>query len=153
MAKDVRTHHWRAVERGQQQGSLTHSLQSMFSIRTTYSDSICYRPDGSCARQHCALRVIQERGPYTLHTQTVPLAQHSLVHPRKNSVRRHFTSGYFIVGWERMTFQLLQSDISGSSGSTYPVRHAQLQCSLEAPDISDRHFEIFWDILLQIFDV
>ena len=26
---------------------LAHSLQSMFSIRTTYSDSICYRSDGA----------------------------------------------------------------------------------------------------------
>ena len=37
----------------------------------------------------------------------------------RNSVRRHFTSGYLIAGWERRTFQLLQSDLSGSSDSTY----------------------------------
>ena len=38
----------------------------------------------------------------------------------RNSVRRHFTSGYLTAGWERKTFQLLWSDISGSSYSTYP---------------------------------
>ena len=37
----------------------------------------------------------------------------------RNSVHRHFTSGYLIAGWERRTFQLLQSDLSGSSDSTY----------------------------------
>ena len=68
-------------------------------IRTTYPDRISYRPSvmfmsvvcfslresgqhggacpfgesgWSCAGQQCALRVIRERGPYTLHTQTVP---------------------------------------------------------------------------------
>ena len=84
------------------------------------------------AGQPCVLRVIRERGPYTLHTQTVPLAQHSSVHPGKNSVCRHFTSGYLTSEWERRTFQLLRSNISGSSGSAYPVRHAQLYCSPEA---------------------
>ncbi|WJZ92653.1 hypothetical protein VitviT2T_011637 [Vitis vinifera] len=29
-------------------------------------------------------------------------------------------SGYLTAGWERRTFQLSQSDMSGSSDSTYP---------------------------------
>ena len=73
------------------------------------------------------------------------------------SVRRHFTSGYPIAGWERRTLQLLQIDISGSSDNAYLQSFSlSIQCSgvlLNLPDISNRHFEIFWDILLQIFVV
>ena len=68
------------------------------------------------------------------------------------SVRRHFTSGYPIAGWERRTLQLLQIDISGSSDNAYLQSFSlSIQCSgvlLNLPDISNRHFEIFWDILL-----
>ena len=35
------------------------------------------------------------------------------------SVRRHFTSGYLIAGWERRTLQLLRIDISGPSDNAY----------------------------------
>ena len=70
----------------------------------------------------------------------------------RNSVRRHFTSGYLTAGWERRTFQLLRSDISGSSDSAYLESFSlSIQCHgvlLKLPDISDRHFEIFWDVLL-----
>ena len=38
----------------------------------------------------------------------------------RNSVRRHFTSEYLTARWERRTFQLLRSDMSGSSDSAYP---------------------------------
>ena len=83
-------------------------------IRTTHPDRICYRPGvmftsvvcfslrefGQGSAPHVLLgnpdgvdpeslarsRVIRERGPYTLHTQTVPFAQHSSFHPRKNSI-------------------------------------------------------------------
>ena len=65
----------------------------------------------------------------------------------RNSVRRHFTSGYLTAGWERRTFQLLRSDISGSSDSTYPESFSlSIQCRgvlLKLPDISDQHLEIF----------
>ena len=37
----------------------------------------------------------------------------------RNSVRRHFTSGYLTAGWERRTFQLPPTYMSGSSGSAY----------------------------------
>nr|CAN64081.1 hypothetical protein VITISV_017279 [Vitis vinifera] len=64
-----------------------------------------------------------------------------------NSVRRHFTSGYLTVGWERRTFQLLRSDLSGSSNSAYQESFSlSIQCHgvlLKLPDISDRHPEIF----------
>ena len=50
-------------------------------------------------------------------------------------------------GWERRTFQLLRSDISGSCDSTYPESFSlSIQCRgvlLKLPDISDRHLEIF----------
>ena len=50
-------------------------------------------------------------------------------------------------GWERRTFQLLWSDISGSSDSTYLESFSlSIQCRgvlLKPPDISDRHLEIF----------
>ncbi|RVW19668.1 Retrovirus-related Pol polyprotein from transposon opus [Vitis vinifera] len=37
----------------------------------------------------------------------------------RNSIRRHFTSGYLTAGWKRRTFQLPRSDTSGSSDSAY----------------------------------
>nr|CAN69786.1 hypothetical protein VITISV_032746 [Vitis vinifera] len=65
----------------------------------------------------------------------------------------HSTSfGYPIARWERRTLQLLQIDISGPSDNAYLQSFSlSIQCSgvlLNLPDISDRHFEIFWDILL-----
>ena len=35
------------------------------------------------------------------------------------SMRRYFTSGYPIAGWERKTLQLLQINISGPSDNAY----------------------------------
>ena len=65
----------------------------------------------------------------------------------RNSVRRHFTSGYLTAGWERRTFQLLRSDISGSSDSAYLESFSlSIQCCgvlLKLPNIFDRHLEIF----------
>ena len=70
----------------------------------------------------------------------------------RNSVRRHFTSGYLTAGWERRMFQFLRIDISGPSDSAYLQSFSlSIQCNsvlLKLPDIFDRHFEIFWDILL-----
>ncbi|KAL6342904.1 hypothetical protein AAG906_016923 [Vitis piasezkii] len=51
----------------------------------------------------------------------------------RNSVRRHFTSGCLTTEWERRTFQILRTNISGSS----------IAVLLKLPDISDRHLEIF----------
>ena len=69
-----------------------------------------------------------------------------------HSVRRHLTFGYLTAGWERRTLQLLQIDISGPSDNAYLQSFSlSIQCSsvlLNLPDISDRYFEIFWDILL-----
>ena len=52
------------------------------------------------------------------------------------------------AGWERRTFQLLRSDISGSSNSAYPESFSlSIQCCsvlLKLPDMCDRHFEIFF---------
>ena len=60
----------------------------------------------------------------------------------RNSVRRHFTAG-----WERRTFQLLRSDLFGSSDSAYQESFSlSIQCHgvfLKLPDIFDRHPEIF----------
>ena len=60
----------------------------------------------------------------------------------RNSVRRHFTAG-----WERRTFQLLRSDLFGSSDSAYQESFSlSIQCGgvlLKLPDISDRHLRIF----------
>ena len=65
----------------------------------------------------------------------------------RNSVRRHFTSGYLTAGWERRTFQLLQSDLSGSSDSAYQESFSlSIQCRgvlLKLPDIFHRRLEIF----------
>nr|CAN68557.1 hypothetical protein VITISV_024037 [Vitis vinifera] len=70
-------------------------------IRTTYPDRICYHPE--CDVHECRIAwrrmsswgiqmELSRMGPYTLYMQTVPLAQHSSVHPGRNSVRRHFIS-------------------------------------------------------------
>ena len=85
-------------------------------IRTTYPDRICYHP--KCDVHECRIawrhisswgirmewsRIAWRRmsswgirmelsrmGPYTLYTQTVPLAQHSSFHTGKNSIRLTF---------------------------------------------------------------
>ena len=61
----------------------------------------------------------------------------------RNSVRRHC-----IDGWEWRTFQLLRSDLSGSSDSAYQESFSlSVQCRgvlLKLPNISDRHLEIFY---------
>ena len=70
----------------------------------------------------------------------------------RNSVRPHFTSGYLTAGWERRKLQLLRIYISGPSDNAYLQSFSlSIQCSgvlMKLPDIFDRHFEIFWDILL-----
>ena len=140
----VRTHHQRAAEYGLQQGLLTLvndpdniSGQDMLSSRCDVRECRVLLPERvrirecatcplgesgwSCSGQRCALRVIRERGPYTLHTQTVPLATFHLlrIFHIRNSVRRYFTSRCLTAGWERRTFQLPRSDMSGSSDSAY----------------------------------
>ena len=104
----VQTHHRRAAERvaGQavgmmQQGLLTLvndpdniSGQDMLSSCDVHERRVLL-PEGvwirertacplgesgwSCSGQRCELRVIRGRGPYTLHTQTVPLATFHLI--------------------------------------------------------------------------
>ena len=74
----VQTHHWRAVERGQQQGSLTHFSQCFPSgqhIRIVYAivqmelHRIALRRLSAWESGYpCTLCVIRERSPYTLHT-------------------------------------------------------------------------------------
>ena len=63
------------------------------------------------------------------------------------SDRNSTLSGYLTSEWERRTFQLLRSDISGSSDSAYPESFSlSIQCRgvlLKLPDISDQHLEIF----------
>ncbi|RVW47864.1 hypothetical protein CK203_092896 [Vitis vinifera] len=53
----------------------------------------------------------------------------------------YFTSGYLTVEWERRTFQLPQSDMSGSSDNAYSKSFSlSIQCRsvlLKLPDISD----------------
>ena len=143
----------------------------MFSIRTIYPDSICYRPDGATPDSiaahvlmgnpdgvdpdSLARSVSSGRGVPTPCTWGRILSgwhSTSSGYPtagweRKNSVRRHFTSGYPTAGWEMRTLQLLQIDISGSSDSAYPQSFSlSIQCSgvlLKLPVISDRHLEIF----------
>ena len=135
------------------------SLQSM--IWTTYPDRICYRPGVMFTNVMCfSLRgriALRRLSPWGIRMELIRIAwRHGTFHIR-NSVHQHFTSGYLTVGWERRTFQLLRSDLSGSSDSAYPESfslsiqyHGVL---LKLPDIFDRHFTIFWDILLKIFDV
>ena len=94
----------------------------MFSIRTTYPDSICYRPDGA-ASDSIAL-------PFLLGSP-VSIAVHVLL-GNPDGVDPDSLAHAVSSGWERKTFQLIRIDISGSSGSAYPVKHAQLQCSPEA---------------------
>ena len=93
------------------------------------------------SRQHIRIgyAIIRERGPYTLHTQTIPLAQHNSVHPGRNSVRRHFTSGISCA-------DILHPDISqpdgrggrfNFSGQTYPDPLIAFTRRASAADISD----------------
>ena len=147
----VRTHHRRAVERGLQQGLLTLvndpdniSGQDMLSFGCDDYECRVLLPKGagqhggacllgesrwSCARQQCALRVSRGGGPYTLYTQTVPLA----------------TRGYLTPGI------LPRSGMSGSSDSAYPESihdrqfrfpgqpflHSAVEFLLKFPDICD----------------
>ena len=103
--------------------------------------TLCHPGEGSLHLAHadgppCAAKLIpagEEFRPPTFHI--------------RNSVRRHFTSGYLTAGWERRTFQLLRSDISGSSNSAYQESFSlSIQCHgvlMKLLDISDRHPEIF----------
>ena len=81
-------------------------------------------------------------------------ARHSSFHPGEEilSGQSSTSSGYLIAGWERRTFrpptfQLLRSDISGSSNNAYPESFSlSIQYRgvlLKLHDISDRLFEIF----------
>nr|CAN63916.1 hypothetical protein VITISV_036186 [Vitis vinifera] len=50
---------------------------------------------------------------------------------------KYFTSGYLTAGWERRTFQLPRSDMSGSSDSAYPKSFSlSIQCSGISPKAS-----------------
>ena len=64
-------------------------------------------------------------------------------------------SGYLTIGWEKRTFQLFRSNISGSSDSAYPESFSfSIQCRgvlLKLPDIFDRHLEIFSTDILRYF--
>ena len=96
---------------------------------------------------------IEERATCPLGGNPDGVDPNSLAAPTfhiRNSVRQHFTSGYLTAEWERRTLQLLRIDISRPSDNTYPQSFSlSIQCSgvlLKLPDISDRYFEIFWDI-------
>nr|CAN82342.1 hypothetical protein VITISV_029024 [Vitis vinifera] len=139
-------------------------------IRTTYPDRICYRPGkhATCPLGGIRMKLIRiawRRGTFS-HLEFRPPTFHI-----RNSVRRHFTSRipsvdishpefrpptfhirnsirrHFTAGWERRTFQLLRSDLSGSSDSAYQESFSlNIQCHgvlLKLPNISDRHLEIF----------
>ena len=97
-----------------------------------------------------AMRTPCHPGEGSLHLAHVDGPPCDISHPEfrlptfhiRNFVRRHFTAG-----WERRTFQLLQSDISGSSDRAYQESFSlsmQYCCVLlKLPNISDRHLEIF----------
>ncbi|RVW89446.1 Retrovirus-related Pol polyprotein from transposon 17.6 [Vitis vinifera] len=118
--KDVRTG-WRgiwAVAR------LAH-IKSM--IRTTYPDRICYRP--GCDVHECRVFLPEEAriGEHHMSSWGIRmelirislrarglLALHSSIHPGRNSVHRHFTSGY-------LTARMGEEDVSAS-----PDRHIRI---------------------------
>nr|CAN71015.1 hypothetical protein VITISV_001295 [Vitis vinifera] len=61
----------------------------------------------------------------------------------KNSVRRHFTSGYLTSGWERRTFQLPRSDMSGSSDRIFHIQMSHSRMGEEGISTSPiRHVRI-----------
>ena len=144
----------------------------MFSIRTTYPDRICYRLGVMITSAVCfswgirmelrwiAMRAPCHQGEGSLHLVHAdgPPCDAQISHSRmgkedvltspvrhiQNSVRRHFTFWYLTAGWERRTFQLLRSDISGSSDSAYPESFSlSIQCRGVLLKLPDRHFEIF----------
>ena len=155
----------------------------MFSIRTTYPDRICYRPEcdvHEChvllpegvriAWQHVSswgirmeLRRIAMRAPchqgegslYLVHADGPLCGAPDISQPDGRGGRFNFPgqicpdplAGYLTAGWERRTFQLLRSDISGSFNSSYSESFSlSIQCYgvlLKLPDISDQHLEIF----------
>ena len=172
----VRTHHWRAAEHGLWQAvgmtSKACLLQSM--IRTTYLDRICYRP--GCDIHECRVLLpkgirIGERTACLLgesgwscsgQRRAAQLIPPSLDISQPDGRGRrfnfpgqtcpdpligYFTSGYLTAKWERRTFQLPRSDMSGSSDSAYPESFSlNIQYRgvlLKLPDISDQFFEIF----------
>ena len=175
MAKDVRTHHWRAVERGQQQGSLTHfsqcfpsgqHIQILYAIvrmelRRIALGRLSARGSRIAMRAPChpgegSLHLAHADGPPCVAQLNPPGEEfHAPTFHIQNSVHRHFTSEYLTAGWERRTFQLLWLDISGSSDSAYLESFSlSIQCYgvlLKLPDISDRHLEIFPIDILRYF--
>nr|CAN76406.1 hypothetical protein VITISV_016040 [Vitis vinifera] len=105
-----------------------------------------------------AMRASSHQGEGSLHLAHAdgpPCdAQNSSFHPGRNSirptfhllrifhiqnfVRRRFTfSGYLTSGWERRTFQLPRSDMSGSFDSAYPESFSlSIQCNGISPEAS-----------------
>ena len=91
--------------------------------------------------------------PDVSHPESGYCHLHPAPHPPPNDIRN---SG---SGWERKRFNFLDQPcpdppwhLPGSLQTEGRMLHS---CSvlMKLPDICDRHFEIFWDILLQIFDV
>ena len=67
----------------------------------------------SCFGWRCALRVIRGKGPYTLHTQTVPLATRDIAYSTRGYLcptdippSPDISQSAPDVGWERMAIQL-----------------------------------------------
>ena len=131
--KDVRTHHRMAAEVNDLDNI---SEQDMLSFRCDVHEYRVLLTEGVRIRERatCPLGGIW--------MELIWIAWRRGTFRIRNSVRRHF-----IAEWERRTFQLLWSDLSGSSDSTYQESFSlSIQCHgvlLKLPDISDRHPEIF----------
>ena len=110
MAKDVRT------------GRLDTPLESggTWAVARLAHFSQCF-PSGQHIRIGYA--IIWERGPYTLHKQTVPLAQHSSVHPggipSTDISHPEFRAPTFYI-------RISHNRMGEEDVSTSPVRHIRI---------------------------
>ena len=156
----VQTHHRMATEHGlwqavrmMKQGLLTLSQWSRQHIRIGYDIVRVWCSQVSCASPWGSLdRGARLMSSWGIRMELIRISMRTPCHPGEGSLHlahtdgppcdiaqstrgriqsdRHFTSGHLTAGWERKTFQLLQSDISRSSDSTYPE------------SIRDRHFSL-----------
>nr|CAN70018.1 hypothetical protein VITISV_009525 [Vitis vinifera] len=143
MTKDVRT--------GRPDTPSEGSGTWVFFIRTTYPDTICYRP--GCDDRECRVLLLERVRigehatiPPGCVTSGILLRRHStrMSHIRNSSpppFHPNILHSTLDAGWERRAFQLPRSDISGSSESAYPESFAAILNSAAVKD----HLE--WQVL------
>nr|CAN81164.1 hypothetical protein VITISV_030719 [Vitis vinifera] len=87
-------------------------------IRTTHPDRICYRPGSLDRGAH-------HMSSWGIRMELLRIATRGIAHSTRVRIlsdRSSTFSGYLTTGWERRTFQLPRSDMSGCSDRIFHIR-------------------------------